>query len=171
MARAPAFTLNSQIIRAIPAGWIVGRWARLRRAGGEPAARARRDLAVGLALAASWFGVWGLYAAYTWTAGPFGSTLQDARFYLPALGAIALLGAWFLVQCGAWLAARAPRRTLVAPTSAVLVVAVTFGLGAGSFAAMRDFSLGGLNVVHGGPPGQPLSAVRGPAVRGPAGRS
>ena len=147
-------------------GWIIGRWARLRRAGGEPAARARRDLAVGLALAASWSGVWGLYAAYTWTAAPFLSTLQAARFYLPALGAIALLGAWFLVQCGAWLAARAPRRTLLAPTSAVLVVAVTFGLGAGSFAAMRDFSLGGLKVVHGGPPGQPL-----PGVRGPAGRS
>jgi hypothetical protein len=124
-----------------------------------------RDLAVGLALAASWFGVWGLYAAYTWTAAPFLSTLQAARFYLPALGAIALLGAWFLVRACAWLAARAPRRTLVAPVSAALIVAVTFGLGAGSFAAMRDFSLGGLKVVHGGPPGQPPPGVRGPASR------
>ena len=50
--------------------WIAGRRVALRRAGDERAARARRDLAVGLALAASWFSVWGLYAAYTWTANP-----------------------------------------------------------------------------------------------------
>jgi hypothetical protein len=135
-------------------GWMTGRWARLRRAGGERAAGARRDLAVGLALAASWFGVWGLYAAYTWTTAPFASTLQVARFYVPALGAIALLGAWFLVQAGAWLAARAPRRAPVALTSAALVVVVLFGLGAWSFATMRDFSLGDVRVVYGGPPGQ-----------------
>ncbi len=111
-------------------GWITGRWAWLRRAGGSPAARARRDLGVGLALAASWFGVWGLYATYTSTSGPGGSTLQVVRFYLPALGAIALLCAWFLVQLGTWLTARAPRRAPVALTSAALVVVVLFGLGA-----------------------------------------
>ena len=44
--------------------WIAGRWVSLRRADDERAAPARRDLAVGLALAASWFSVWGLYAAY-----------------------------------------------------------------------------------------------------------
>jgi hypothetical protein len=53
---------------------------------------------VGLALTASWFSVWGLYAAYTWTAHPGGGTLQVVRFYVPALGAIALLGAWLLVR-------------------------------------------------------------------------
>jgi hypothetical protein len=153
--------------------WIAGRWARrrrdggeraarARRDGGERAARARRDLAVGLALAASWFGMWGLYAAYTWTTAPGASTLQVARFYVPALGAIALLGAWFLVQAGAWLAARAPRLAPVALTSASLVVVVLFGLGAWSFAAMRDFSLGGVRVVHVGPPGQPLPGGPGP---------
>jgi hypothetical protein len=62
--------------------------------------QARRDAAVGLALAASWFGAWGLYATYTWTAEPFASTLQVVRFYVPAFGAIALLGAWFLVHSG-----------------------------------------------------------------------
>ena len=118
---------------------------------------------MGLALAACWFGVWGLYAAYTWTSAPGASTLQVVRFYVPALSAIALLGAWFLVQSGTWLTARAPRRAPVALTSATLVVAVMFGLGAWSFTAMRDFSLGGTRVVHGGPPGQP------PGVRGPAG--
>jgi hypothetical protein len=55
--------------------WIAGQRVRLRRAGQERAAPARRDLAVGLALAASWFSVRGLYAACTWTASPFGSTL------------------------------------------------------------------------------------------------
>jgi hypothetical protein len=69
---------------------------RLRRADEERAAPARRDLAVGLALAASWFSVWGLYAAYTWTASPFGTTLQFARFYVPAAVGAAMsgLGAW-----------------------------------------------------------------------------
>ena len=151
------------VLGAAGLGWIIGRWARLRRADGERAARVRRDLGVGLALAACWFGVWGLYAAYTWTSAPGASTLQVVRFYVPALGAIALLGAWFLVQSGTWLTARAPRRAPVALTSATLVVTVMFGLGAWSFTAMRDFSLGGTRVVHGGPPGQP------PGVRSPAG--
>jgi hypothetical protein len=136
-------------------GWITARWARLRRAAGGPATRARRDLAVGLALAASWSGVWGWYAAYTWTAGPFGSTLQVVRFYVPALGAIALLGAWFLVQAGTWLAGSAPRRAPLALASAALVVAVLFGLGAWSFGTMRDFSLGGGRVAPGARPGPP----------------
>jgi Na+/proline symporter len=91
-------------------GWIAARRWRLRRAGGEPAARARRDLAVALALAATWFSTWGLYAAYTWTARPAGGTLQVVRFYVPALGAIALLGAWLLTRPGTGLTARAARR-------------------------------------------------------------
>jgi len=134
--------------------WIVARWARSRRAGGEDAARARRDLAAGLALAACWVGVWGLYAAYTWTAHG-GSTLQVVRFYVPALGAIALLGAWFLVRLGALLAARA-RWSPLALTSAALVI-VMFALGAWSFAAMRDSPLGVGKAVH-LQPGVPLPA-------------
>ena len=149
-------------------GWMAGRWARLRRADGEQATRARRDLAVGLALTASWASVWGLYAAYTWTAQPGGGTLQVVRFYVPALGAIALLGAWLLVSLGTRLATRSAPLAL---TSAALVVAM-FGLGAWSFTTMRAFSLGGV-VVHegrpglpppGGPPGGP-----GPGVQAPSG--
>ncbi len=113
--------------------WIAGRRVRLRRANDERAARARRDLAVGLALAASWLSVWGLYAAYTWTADPILSTLQSARFYVPAAGAIALLGSWLVT--------RLPRRaSLAAVTSAAVAVAM-FGLGAWSFAVMREFWL------------------------------
>ena len=122
--------------------WIAGRWVRLRRADDERAAPARRDLAVGLALAASWFSVWGLYAAYTWTANAFGSTLQFARFYVPAIGAISLLGSWLVT--------RLPRRASLATAISAAVVATMFGLGAWSFAVMHEFSLGG---IHKGPPG------------------
>ncbi len=104
---------------------IAWRRVRLRPAGGEQAVVARRDLAVGLALAASWFSVWGLYAAYTWTAQPGGSSLQVVRFYVPALGAIALLGAWPVVRMP-------PRGSLAALASAAVVVA-TFGLGIWSY--------------------------------------
>jgi hypothetical protein len=43
--------------------WIIAAWARRRRAGGEQATVVRRDLAVGLSLAASWLAIWGLYSA------------------------------------------------------------------------------------------------------------
>jgi len=109
--------------------WIAGRGVRLRRAEEERAVPARRDLAVGLALAASWFSVWGLYAAYTWTASPFGSTLQFARFYVPAIGAISLLGSWLVT--------RLPRRASPAAVTSAAVAVAIFGLGAWSFAVIR----------------------------------
>jgi hypothetical protein len=113
--------------------WIAVRWLRLRRGGDERAVRARRDVAVGLALAASWFSVWGLYAAYTWTANPFGSTLQFARFYVPAVGAISLLGSWLVT--------RLPRRASLAAVTSTAAAMAMFGLGAWSFAVMREFWL------------------------------
>lgn len=116
--------------------WIGGRWARLRRTDGEQGHIARRDFAVGLALAGSWASMWALYAAYTWTASPDLSTLQATRFYVPALGAISLLGAWPVVRV-------APRAPLAAVASAGAVVAL-FGLGLWSFHTM-------LNPQHPGP--------------------
>jgi hypothetical protein len=111
--------------------WI-GRRVRLRRADGEQAVAARRDFAVGLALAGSWLGVWALYAAYTWTARPGIGTWQTARFYLPAIGAIALLGAWLVVRAPSLV--RLPGRASVA-ASAVPAAAVVmlFAFGAWSF--------------------------------------
>ena len=111
-------------------GWIVWRWARLRKADGKIASAPRRDLAVGLALAASWLGVWGLYAAYTWTTRPGLATLQAVRFYVPAIGAMALLGAW--------LAVRVPRRASTAAVASAALVTATLGLGAWSFNEMRE---------------------------------
>ena len=82
----------------IALAWIIVRWLVLRRVGGEVGAAARRDLCVGLALAASWFAIWGLYSAYTWTTDPTSVTVQVVRFYLPAIGAISLLGAWLVTR-------------------------------------------------------------------------
>jgi hypothetical protein len=78
--------------------WIIVRWVMLRGAGGEVGAATRADLWVALALAASWFASWGLYSAYTWTTDPTSVSVQVVRFYLPALGAIALLGAWLVTR-------------------------------------------------------------------------
>ena len=78
------------VLGLIALAWIVLRWLMLRRADGQAGAVARRDLSVGAALAASWFAIWGLYSAYTWTTDPTSVTVQVVRFYVPALGAIAL---------------------------------------------------------------------------------
>ncbi len=139
--------------------WIAGRRMSLGRAGGARAALARRDLAVGLALAASWCAVWGLYAAYDWTAGPGLTTLQAVRFYVPAIGAIALLGAWPLV--------RVPPRTSLAALTAATIVLVLAGLGVWSFAAMRAAPMGGM-ARPGAPHGRVARAARGTAAA-PAG--
>ena len=104
---------------------IVLRWLHARRAGGEHAATARRDLAVGLALGAAWAAMWGLYATYTWTTPPGLSTLQSTRFYVPALGPIALLVAWLLV--------RLPRKHPLTAMIVLVTVATLFWLGAQAF--------------------------------------
>jgi len=99
-------------------------WIIVRGAG----AAARRDLWVGLALAASWWAVWGLYSVYYWTNDPSETTLQAARFYVPAIGAIALLGAWLVT--------RIPGRAWLAGVTSVVVVTAMFCLGVWSFHAM-----------------------------------
>jgi hypothetical protein len=82
---------------------------------------------VSLAVAASWFAIWGLYSAYTWTTDPTSVTVQVVRFYVPAIGAIALLGAWLVT--------RIPSRTWRGLTSTVVLVAL-FALGVWAFHAM-----------------------------------
>jgi hypothetical protein len=114
--------------------WIIVRGLALRRVGGQVGAVARRDLWVGLAVAASWFTVWAMYSAYYWTNDPSEDTLQAARFYVPALGAISLLGAWLVTRIPG-------RGWLVGLTSAAVVTAM-FGLGAWSFHAMVASQLG-----------------------------
>jgi hypothetical protein len=115
--------------------WIITAWARRRHADAERATVVRRDLAVGLCLAASWLAIWGLYSAYTWTvvpanAGGFSKLIVFSlvRFYVPALGAIALLGAWLVT--------RVPGKAALPAAAVVAVVAVMFGLGVHSFDVM-----------------------------------
>jgi hypothetical protein len=167
------------VLGLVALAWIAARWVTLRRASpdgprgerasaeqahgqaGEQAGAARRDVAVGLALAASWFGVWALYAAYTWTTVPFLSTLQAARFYVPALGAISLLGAWLVT--------RLPGRAWLAAVSSAAVVAAMFGLGIWAFNDMRAFPLGAPGIAYRGT-GHRTSAGPGRQIGGPPGR-
>ena len=151
IAAMPMLVLGLAALAGITAAWLRNRWA-----GGEQSTRARRDLAAGAALAASWAAVWALYAAYTWTAAPGLSTLQAARFYVPALGAISLLGAWLLV--------RVPHKLPLAAISTLAVVAALFGLGSWAFNDMYQHPFGGqLVVVHG--PGSRIGLKPGPGVR------
>lgn len=114
--------------------WIIVRRLVAREVGGQAGSVARRDLWVGLAMAASWFAAWVLYSAYYWTNDPSENTLQTVRFYVPAIGAISLLGAWLVT--------RIPGRAWVAGLTSAVVVTALFGLGAWSFHAMVASRLG-----------------------------
>jgi hypothetical protein len=116
------------VLGLIALAWIIVRWVVSRRAGSQAAAVARRDLWVGLALFASWFAIWGLYVAYTWTTDPTSVTVQVVRFYLPAISAISLLGAWLVT--------RIPGRAWLAGLTSSVVIAAMFGLGVWAFHAM-----------------------------------
>jgi len=133
----PAHLLQAMpmiLLALLAVGWIAARWAAARwpgreQGGHEQGGAASLDLAVAGTLAASWFSLWGLYAAYTWTTAPDLSSLQAVRFYLPAIGAISLLGAWLLT--------RLPIRAPLATVTAAAVVAAMFGLGVWSYTSMR----------------------------------
>jgi hypothetical protein len=161
----PAHLIQAMPMLVLGLGALAGLavvWLRGRRAGGQQAALAGRDLAVGVALAAPWAAIWALYATYTWTAATSLSTLQAARFYVPALGAIALIGAWLLV--------RLPRRLPLTAITTLAVAGVLFGLGGWAFHDMYQFPFGQqLVVVHGPgpfprrdhPPGLPAGSEAG----------
>jgi len=86
-------------------------------------------------VAASWFAVWGLYSAYYWTADdPSMVTVQVVRFYVPAIGAISLLGAWLVT--------RIPGPAWRAGLASAAVITAMFGLGVWSFYDMyRTFGV------------------------------
>jgi hypothetical protein len=163
-------------------GWILWRWLRARRltltADASPAGvatgtapPARRDAAVALALGGSWLAVWGLYAAYTWTARPtppgISFSLPVIRFYVPALGAIALLGAWLVTR----FPGRVSGRAWLTGLACVAVTGAAFGLGARSFHEMIS-GAPGAHIGHGcaAPgPGPGRGPVHGQPRCGPAG--
>jgi hypothetical protein len=159
----PAHLIQAMPVLVLGLGALAGiavTWLRGRRASGRQAAAARRDLAVALALAASWAAIWVLYATYTWTAAPGLSTLQAVRFYVPALGAISLLGAWLLV--------RVPRRQPFIAITTLAVVAALFGLGGWAFHDMYQFPFGSQILVVPGPGGTiELEPGPGAVIGGP----
>jgi hypothetical protein len=129
-------TMPAHLMQAMPTlvlglialTWIIVRWMVLRRADDQRGVEARRDLWVSLGVAASWFAIWGLYAAYTWTADPTSGTVQVVRFYLPAIGAISLLGSWLVT--------RIPGRAWVRGLTSTAVITALFALGVWAFHAM-----------------------------------
>jgi hypothetical protein len=127
--------LPAHLIAAMPMlvlGLAAVAWIARRRVQPGRTDDARRDFAVALALAASWFSIWGLYAAYTWTAHPLISTLPAVRFYVPATAAISLLGAWLVVNL--------PLRASLTSVTSAAIIAALFGLGVWSFHSTREFS-------------------------------
>jgi hypothetical protein len=107
--------LPSRLIESMPMlvlavasiAWIGIRFARTSALDSRVAARvrARVDATVALVLTFGWLSVWGLYATYTWTVGQTigpGNPVHVVRFYLPALGLIALLAAWLFKQLPRW---------------------------------------------------------------------
>jgi len=157
-------------------GWIAVRAARSFRSGLEVSDRParRRDAAVGAALAACWLGIFGLYAAYTWTVGQsanHGLTIHVVRFYLPALAAVALLGAWLLSRLPFTL-------TLAGLATLVCLAAFTYpglangGMGGpgGPGGAGRPFGAPPTgSVPNDGIPGAPPGGLRLPNGRAPSG--
>jgi hypothetical protein len=134
--------LPAHLVQAIPMltaaiaalAWITWRWLKLRRTDSQAGAAARRDLWTAAAIAASWLAVWGLYSMYYWTNDPTEDTLQAARFYVPAIGAIALLAAWLIT--------RIPGRPWITLVTSATVIATMYGLGTWSFHAMVASRLG-----------------------------
>jgi hypothetical protein len=116
------------VLGAVSMLWIVVRWVSVRRASGSTGTAARRDLGVGLALAATWLAIWALYSTYTWTTDPTNFTVQVVRFYLPALGPISILGAW--------LATRIPGRTWLTGLITGAAITLLFAQGNQAFHAM-----------------------------------
>ena len=141
--------MPAHLIRAMPmmvlgfaaVVWMLVRIIRSGREGidGERGSGYRRDAVIGAALAAGWFGIWGVYLAYDWTVRQsvdLGASVHVVRFYLPALGLIALLGAWLLVQLPRW-----------APP---LVLAIIIGLGALSYPQLVASGVGAPGGTFGG---------------------
>ena len=116
------------VLGLVALAWIIVRWLVLRRAGGQrrrggpsrsmgrprPGRVVVRDL--------------GPVRRVHLDDRPDSVTLQVVRFYVPAIGAISLLGAWLVT--------RIPGRAWLAGLTSTAVITAMFGLGAWSFHAM-----------------------------------
>ena len=150
--------MPTALLAAAGAAWLVtAALRRVRRPG------ARRDAAVGATLVAWWAAVWLTYLAYDWTTERRFSTdfPLTSRFYLPALGALALLGAVPLVRL---LSVR-----LLRPLAVVLPAALlAFGTGAAVYSISGDWLYGHGHDVR-PVPGMPLPGAPDAGPGGPGG--
>lgn len=97
--------------------WIAVKYVVQRSRPSSDRTKTQRDALVATVLGIGWLGLWFLYLNYTWTANMFGGgqpnggpgggmggqTVHLIRFYLPALGLIALLATWFIMQLPKWI--------------------------------------------------------------------
>jgi hypothetical protein len=147
------------VIAAVALVWIAVRLPRDRT--GTPAATRlahRRDGIVAGVLLAGWGAIWALYLAYTWTTGQVGAnSVHVIRFYVPALGLIALLAAWTLKNLPRWVSLGAVVGVLV--------------LGVLSFHGLAAAGAGGPGFGPGGPgaPGGIPGGARPPGAPGGSG--
>jgi len=146
----PVPLLVGMPVAVLAAAGVVWVLAEARTSG---ASARRRDLAVAGCLLAWWLAVWLTYLTYDWTTvmRPGMSFPLTSRFYLPALGALALLGAFPLV--------RARRSAGVA----IVVVLLAGGVAAGAWAVTGDWLYG-----HGDSPVRPVPGMPLPGAPGAA---
>ncbi|MDH2902527.1 MAG: hypothetical protein PXZ08_01065 [Actinomycetota bacterium] len=137
---------------------MVVRFVRTR--GSTGASTARSDVRIGAFLAVGWLTLWIFYFFYSWTVtqlsgGPTGPTItvHVIRFYLPALGLIAMLAAWLVDRFA---------RPAVVATIGVLAIAALF-----SFQLMSSSPSGGGPL--GAVPGHVVPNGAGPNGAGPNG--
>jgi len=161
LERMPSRLLESMpmlVLALGTVGWILIRLWRDRalEAHSPSRARQRQDVTVALVVLAGWCSLWGLYAMYTWTVGQTlgpGNPVHVVRFYVPALGLVALLAAWFLKQLPRWLA--------------FALLAVLAGAGLWSYQSSANH----LIVRTGaGPPGSGPGHPGAPLTSGPSGQ-
>jgi hypothetical protein len=152
LERMPSRLVESMpmtLLALVGVAWIVARFFARHRVGPSRRGTVRRDALVALALGVGWLALWGLYSAYTWTVGQTlgpGIPIHVVRFYVPVLGLIALLGAWFLTRLPKWAAAT--------------LITVLVGLALWSYVTPANDIIVGRPPAHGTtPPPTPASAA------------
>lgn len=156
--------MPSRLIEAMPAfllglaglALIVARRVQLRREDTARGRAARRDFAIGVAVAAPWLALWALYACYAWTAQPGIGAWQSGRFYLPAVGPIALIGSRLLARLPRL--ARQPGRSWRAAVPAAAVIVAFFALATWTFRDQAN------PAIPGSPPGCNIGEPHCPAT-------
>jgi hypothetical protein len=150
----PTHLLRTMPLALVAVGaviWIAARLVTARRAETGEQSLCRRDACVAGSLLAGWLAIWGLYAAYTWTvnmgAGGIDSDVHVVRFYVPALGLMALLGSWLLTRIPGWFA--------------LGIVAALVTSGGYIYQQMASSSLGPVGGFPGGGPGGPGGRLPG----------